>query len=163
MALLYGPAARCKPKVMIWRSWVLRFCIRPLTELLRSWPSWISARARSHSRLGPEGQKGHLITNALARPFLHLLIPTRRPRRESQLWLWDQLKPSPRSHRRSLARSGERRGRQGAAAIPLVNLSVFISGCCLRDARLITALLCKHGPGDPRELVGKGRNQNIGM
>jgi hypothetical protein len=34
-----------------------------------SWPSWISARVRSHSRLGPEGQKGHLITNALARPF----------------------------------------------------------------------------------------------
>jgi hypothetical protein len=27
------------------------------------------ARVRSHSRLGPEGQKGHLITNALARPF----------------------------------------------------------------------------------------------
>jgi hypothetical protein len=34
-----------------------------------SWPSWISARARSHSRLGPEGHMGHLITNALARPF----------------------------------------------------------------------------------------------
>jgi hypothetical protein len=30
LALLYGPAARCKPKVMIWRSWVCRFCIRPL-------------------------------------------------------------------------------------------------------------------------------------
>ena len=58
MAHLYGPAARCKPKVMIWRSWVLRFCIRPLTERLSSWPSWISARARSHSRLGPEGHKG---------------------------------------------------------------------------------------------------------
>src|SRR5260370_33986586 len=27
------------------------------------------ARVRSHSRLGPEGQMGHLITNALARPF----------------------------------------------------------------------------------------------
>src|SRR6516164_959918 len=58
MAHLYGPAARCKLKVMIWRSWVLRFCIRPLTERLSSWPSWISARARSHSRLGPEGHKG---------------------------------------------------------------------------------------------------------
>src|SRR6201987_4682444 len=92
MAHLYGPAARCKPKVTIWRSWVLRFCIRPLTERLSSWPSWISARARSHSRLGPEGHMGHLITNALARPFLHLLIPTRRPRRESHLWVGDQLK-----------------------------------------------------------------------
>ena len=30
MAHLYGPAARCKLKVMIWRSWVLRFCIRRL-------------------------------------------------------------------------------------------------------------------------------------
>jgi hypothetical protein len=28
-----------------------------------------SARARSHSRLGPEGHMGHLITNALARLF----------------------------------------------------------------------------------------------
>src|ERR1700747_3498223 len=55
------------------------------TELLRSLPSWISPRARSHSPLGPEGHKGHLITNALARPFLHLLNSTRRPRRESQL------------------------------------------------------------------------------
>jgi hypothetical protein len=48
---------------------VLRFCIRPLNGTLCSWPSWISARARSHSRLGPEGHMGHLITNALARPF----------------------------------------------------------------------------------------------
>jgi hypothetical protein len=29
LALLYGPAARCKPKVMIWRT----------TEPLCSWPS----------------------------------------------------------------------------------------------------------------------------
>src|ERR1700722_20150916 len=74
-------------------------------EPLSSWPSWISARARSHSRLGPEGHMGHLITNALARPFLHLLFPTRRPRRESQLSLSDQPEPS---------------------AIPFVNLSGFI-------------------------------------
>jgi hypothetical protein len=66
---------------------VLRFCIRPVDGALGSWPSWISARARSHSRLGPEGHMGHLITNTLARPFLHLLFPTRRPRRESQLLL----------------------------------------------------------------------------
>ena len=30
MALLYGPAARCKPKMMNWRRLVLRFCIRPI-------------------------------------------------------------------------------------------------------------------------------------
>ena len=69
MALLYGPAARCKPKVMIWRSWSCASVSGLFTEPLSSWPSWISARVRSHSRLGPEGQKGHLITNALARPF----------------------------------------------------------------------------------------------
>src|ERR1700745_3208979 len=58
-----------------------------LNGSLCSWPSWISARARSHSRLGPEGHKGHLIANALGETFLHLLISTRRPRRESQLLL----------------------------------------------------------------------------
>src|ERR1700747_2471704 len=97
---------------------VLRFCIRPLTERLSSWPSWISARARSHSRLGPEGHMGHLITNALARPFLHLLISTRRPRRESNYCFRDQPEPSPRNHRRSLARSGERRGDRGRRPSP---------------------------------------------
>jgi hypothetical protein len=35
----------------------------------------------------PKGHMGHLITNALARPFLHLLFPTRRPRWESRLLL----------------------------------------------------------------------------
>jgi hypothetical protein len=30
VAHLYGPAARCKPKMMIWRRLVLRFCIRPI-------------------------------------------------------------------------------------------------------------------------------------
>jgi hypothetical protein len=48
-------------------------------------------------------------------------------------------------------------------AIPLVNLSVFISGCCLCDARLIAALLRQHGPGDPFQLVGEGRSQNVRM
>ena len=68
-AHLYGPAARCKPKVMIWRSWSCASVSGLLMERLSSWPSWISAHVRSHSRLGPEGQMGHLITNALARPF----------------------------------------------------------------------------------------------
>ena len=30
LSLLYGPAARCKPKMMIWRRLVLRFWIRPI-------------------------------------------------------------------------------------------------------------------------------------
>jgi hypothetical protein len=32
-----------------WQRLVLRFCIRPLHGADRSWPSWISARVRSHS------------------------------------------------------------------------------------------------------------------
>src|SRR6201997_4448855 len=72
-------------------------------ERLCSRPSWISERARSHSRLGLEGHMGHLITNALARPFLHLLIPTRRPRRESQPWLSGSARAVP-SEPPSLAR-----------------------------------------------------------
>jgi hypothetical protein len=69
LAHVYGPAARCKPKVMIWRNWSCASVSGLFTEPLSSWPSWISARVRSHSRLGPEGHMGHLITNALARPF----------------------------------------------------------------------------------------------
>ena len=56
-------------KVMIWRSWSCASVSGLLMEPLSSWPSWISARARSHSRLGPEGHTGHLIANALAKPF----------------------------------------------------------------------------------------------
>ena len=48
---------------------VLRFCIRPIdgaSELL----AIMDIRARSISFASrPEGQMGHLITNALARPF----------------------------------------------------------------------------------------------
>ena len=77
---------------------------------LSSWPSWISAGVRSHSRLGPEGHTGHLITNAPARPFLDLLFPTRRPRREANPRFGDQLEPS---------------------TITLVNLSVFIQAAAL--------------------------------
>ena len=37
---------------------VLRFCIRPLRGADRSWPSWIYARVRSHSRIGPRRPVG---------------------------------------------------------------------------------------------------------
>src|ERR1700751_463428 len=135
-------------------------CIRPLTERLCSWPSWISARARSHSRLGREGHMGHLVTNALARPFSISSFRLADLGGKANSGFWGQLEPSLRSHRRSLALIGERRG---TAAIPLVNLRVFISGCCLCDARLIAALLRQHGPGDPCQLVGGGRSQNVRM
>ena len=69
-----GPICMDRPrvasrKVMIWRNWSCASVSGLLMEPLSSWPSWISARARSHSRLGPEGHTGHLITNALAKPF----------------------------------------------------------------------------------------------
>src|ERR1700739_2762153 len=57
------------------RQWlVLRFCIRPLGGADRSWPSWISARVRLILRPALEGQTGHQITNATARPFSILQI-----------------------------------------------------------------------------------------
>ena len=78
-------------------------------EPLSSWPSWISARVRSHSRFGPEGQRGHLITNALARPFSISSFRLADLGRKANYCFRDQLEPP---------------------AIPLVNLSVSL-GCCL--------------------------------
>src|SRR5438552_18174216 len=83
------------------------------------------------------GRSCHQITDATTRPFLHLFIPARRPRRESQLLLSGSLQTWGGGH-------------------PL-------SGCGLRYARLIAALLCQHGPSDPRQLVGEGSGQNVRM
>jgi hypothetical protein len=71
-----------------------------LMGLLARRPTKIAAIALV---IGPEGQKGHLITNALARPFIHLLIPTRRHRRESQTLALGSAKAVP-SEPPSLAR-----------------------------------------------------------
>jgi hypothetical protein len=85
MALLYGPAARCKPKVMIGSLWVLRFCIRPL-EGTFVFLAIMDIRAHSISFASrprrPYGPPDH---ERAGETFLHLLIPTRRPRRESRL------------------------------------------------------------------------------
>ncbi len=51
---LYGPAVRCKPDVNKWRGWSCASVSGPCMERLCSWPSWISARTRSHSEKGPE-------------------------------------------------------------------------------------------------------------
>src|SRR5258706_15423803 len=49
--LLYGPAVRCKPDV---DNWSRASVFGPLQgAFLAPWPSWISARIRSHSRQGP--------------------------------------------------------------------------------------------------------------
>src|SRR5260370_42400403 len=59
---MYGPAARCKAKMMIWRKLVLRICIRPIDgafELL----AIMDIRARSISFATrprrPEGPPDH--------------------------------------------------------------------------------------------------------
>ena len=93
------------PKMVIWRSWSCASVSGLLTEPLNSWPSWISARVRSHSRLGPEGQMGHLITNALARPFSISFSDSQTLAGKPTITFGDQPKPS---------------------AIRLVNLSAFI-------------------------------------
>ena len=80
MTHLYGPAARCKPKMMIWRRLVLRFCIRPIDgafELL----AIMDIRARSISFASrprrPDGSPDH---ERAGETFLHLLFSN------SQTW-----------------------------------------------------------------------------
>src|SRR4029077_9833147 len=105
---------------------------------LSSWPSWISARVRSHSRLGPEGQKGHLITNALARPFSI-----------SSFRLADL---------GGKANSTIVLGASLSVVIPLVS----VSGCRLREARLITALLRQHRPAIRARLLARSAAKTLG-
>jgi hypothetical protein len=85
MALLYGPAARCKPKIRVWRRLVLRICIRPIDGAFEPL-AIMDIRARSISFASrprrPEGPPDH---ERAGETFLHLLFLTRRPRRESQL------------------------------------------------------------------------------
>jgi hypothetical protein len=56
-----------------WQRLVLRFCIRPLHGADRSWPSWISARVRSHSRIGPRRPVGSPDHGRDGETVLHLL------------------------------------------------------------------------------------------
>src|SRR6476646_10825256 len=58
MTHLYGPAVRCKPNWINGGGWSCASVSGPCMERLCSWPSWISARTRSHSRKGPERPLG---------------------------------------------------------------------------------------------------------
>src|SRR5262245_3572215 len=63
-----------------WQLLVLLFCIRPFGGVNCSWPSWISARIRSHSRIGlrrPVGSPDHGCNGETVLPSSN---PTRRPR-----------------------------------------------------------------------------------
>src|SRR5215471_15080108 len=81
------------------------------------------------------------------------------------LFIGSQVKPFPRSHRRSLAQSkiGERGWRRGRASIPLVNLSKRILCGIGRDPRFVVATTRKHSPGDAGELVGERDRQQIAV
>src|SRR6516225_1532774 len=54
LARLYGPAVCCKPDVGDGGDWSCASVSGPSLERSCSWPLWISARIRSHSRIGPE-------------------------------------------------------------------------------------------------------------
>jgi hypothetical protein len=87
VALLYRPAARCKPKVMIWRSWSCA-SVSGLSNGAFELLAIVDIRARSISFASrpqrPEGPPDH---ERAGETFLHLLFLTRRPRLESQLLL----------------------------------------------------------------------------
>jgi len=80
LALLYGPAARCKPKVMIWKVGLAHlypaYCWS--VELLAIMD--ISALASSLADRPQLGHSGHQCSQAPGRPNLHLVSSSRRPR-----------------------------------------------------------------------------------
>ena len=78
-----GRALQAESKKSQWL--VLRFCIRPLRGADRSWPSWISARVRSHSEIGPRRPVGSPDHERDGETVLHSSNPTRRPRRVSPI------------------------------------------------------------------------------
>ena len=122
---------------------VLRFCIRPIDgafELL----AIMDIRARSISFATrprrPDGPPDHERAGETFSPSP--LSDSQTSAGKRPITLADQPKP---------------------LAIPLVNVSKFISGCWLHNARFAAALLCQHSPGDPRQLVGESCSQNVGM
>ena len=67
---------------------VLRICIRPLRGADHSWPSWISARVRSHSEIGPRRPVGSPDHERDGETVFHFSNPTCRPRRVSPTTKW---------------------------------------------------------------------------
>src|ERR1700736_4340035 len=112
-------------------------------ERLCSWPSWISARTRSHSRKGPErplGSPDHGYDGETVSPSPQFNSQTR------QVWLY-----VPRL-------------RQGSALdIPSAGPNALILCDLWLDARFVAATLCQHSPSDPRQLIGKCSCQDVVM
>ena len=109
---------------------VLRICIRPLRGADHTWPSWISARVRSHSEIGPRRPVGSPDHERDGETVFHFSNPTCRPRRVSPTTKWSSRIDWSHPFGATVARSppiGERRWRRRVAVIPLVNQSELIS------------------------------------
>jgi len=65
VALMYGPAVRCKLDLTIWRGLVLRFCIRPLLGAA-SLPAIMDISARAFS-LADRPQRAIWVTSVRMR------------------------------------------------------------------------------------------------
>ena len=68
----YGPVVRCNLNLKNGGGWSCASVSGPCMERLCSWPSWISARTRSHSRKGPErplGSPDHGYDGETVSPF----------------------------------------------------------------------------------------------
>ena len=87
MTHLYGPAVRCKLNLQN-SGWscasVSGPCVEQIAPGHHGYPRAFSLILRS----ALEGQLGHQITNATARPFSHSSNPTRRPRRVSPYFIF---------------------------------------------------------------------------
>src|SRR6266545_3706084 len=112
-------------------------------ERFCSWPSWISARTRSHSEKGPE------------RP---LVPPDHGCDGET-------VSPSPQSNSQTLA--GEPVHSRCVIDQPWTCPRRIPSTLMLRhsgfDALIVVACLRQHRPGDPRQLIGECGCQDVMM
>jgi len=125
---LYGPAARCKLNLQNGNGWscasVSGPCVEQIAPGHHGYPRAFSLILRS----ALEGQMGHQITNATARPFSILQIQLADLGGyliQCALGLTEAIPSEPPP---SLAPIGERRWwRRVVAVIPLVNQSEFMS------------------------------------
>src|SRR6476659_2705313 len=129
---------------------------------------------RAHPRLTSGKTSKAIMAPSLlvapGRPFVHLFIPSRRPRRVScryssysvsvlmfaSEWSREAIPSEP-----PLLARGERGWRRGTAGIPLVNLSEPISRDIGDDLRLIGATARENRPNDAGELVGERDRQHV--
>src|ERR1700730_18152348 len=138
---LYGPAVRCKPDVNKWRGWSCASVSGPCMERLCSWPSWISARTRSHSRKGPErplGSPDHGYDGETVSPSSQFNSQT-----------------SAGIVELSAVAQGMSLGLPSAGPNALILCDLWL------DARFVAATLCQHSPSNPRQLIGEGGCQDV--